>query len=144
MNPFQDYFIDILKNKYATFEGRARRSEYWYFILFKWVSIIGISMVSGLLSFISDALPRLSSILIVIFYFGLIIPTLAVTVRRLHDSGNSGWLLLLQIIPLIGPIIILIFTVTDSDAGINQWGPNPKTLIPENNPADLLLDDDIV
>lgn len=144
MNPFQDYFLDVIKNKYAEFHGRARRSEYWFFILFKWVTLFAITTVGGFLGFLSESIATIGPILIVIFYLGMIIPTLAVTVRRLHDSGNSGWMLLLQIIPAIGAIVILIFTVTDSQPHTNQWGPNPKLISSTGDYNEELIDDHLL
>lgn len=96
---------------YANFSGRARRKEYWYFVLFNII-------VSIILVFIPFA-PIL---------WGLItfIPGLALVARRLHDVGKSAWFYLIILIPLIGSIILLIFLLTDSEVGNNKWGPNPK------------------
>ena len=97
-------------NKYATFEGRANRPEYWFWYLF--------TLLLGLIAWI----PVLGWLL----SLAVIIPTLAVAVRRLHDTGRSGWNLLFGLIPFIGCIILIIFFVQKSDEGINKYGPNPN------------------
>lgn len=116
MNPF-DYYMDVFKNKYSDFSGRARRSEYWYFLLFNMIAMLVATMVDGILG-------------VPIFYFiyGLatLVPGIAVSVRRLHDTGRSGWFLLISIIPIIGVIILIVFMVQDSTPGSNEYGPNPK------------------
>ena len=106
------WYIEVLK-KYAVFEGRARRTEYWMFTL---VNII-ITLVLAALSF-----GTLESI------YGLLvfIPSLAVSVRRLHDTGRSGWWLLIGLIPLLGALVLIYFFILDSQPGDNQYGPNPK------------------
>jgi uncharacterized membrane protein YhaH (DUF805 family) len=97
--------------KYADFSGRARRSEYWYFFLAVFLGyIVAIILISIAKPFF---------FLAVIYYLGIIVPGLAVGVRRMHDTGKSGWFLLI-------PIYSLVLAVTDSDAADNQYGPNPK------------------
>ena len=93
-------------SNYANFSGRARRSEYWYFVLFSLIiSLIPIvNLIVGLIS---------------------IIPGIAVCIRRLHDIGKSGWWLLLCLIPIVN-LILLVWYCTDSQPGENQWGANPK------------------
>lgn len=110
--------IKLCFGKYATFSGRARRSEYWYFVLFNFI----IGLVLGMI-------PVLGWILGIIYSLATILPSLAVAARRLHDSGKSGWLLLLLLIPLIGGIIIFIFTLLDSEKGDNQYGPSTKYVV---------------
>jgi len=112
-----EYFTDAYK-KYADFSGRATRTQYWMFILFYMIIYIVLASVDA---FLLGGMPVLSGI------FGLvsIIPSLSIAVRRLHDTGRSGWWLLLSLIPLIGAIVILIFLVMDSE-GDNQYGANPK------------------
>ena len=110
------YFI-VLKN-YAEFSGRARRKEYWFFVLF---SVI-ISFVLGFI----DGFAGLGGILGGIYALAVLIPSIAVGVRRLHDTGRTGWWLLVGLIPLIGFIILIVFMVGDSEPGSNQYGPNPK------------------
>jgi uncharacterized membrane protein YhaH (DUF805 family) len=103
--------------QYATFSGRARRSEYWWFFLAYFIASVVASIIDGILGVM---------VLGVILGLGLLIPTLAVGVRRLHDIGKSGWWLLIGLIPLVGAIVLLVFACQDSQPGTNQWGPSPK------------------
>ena len=112
------WYLEVLK-KYAVFEGRARRKEYWYFTLFN-----AIFMALSLL--ISLVLFDFTFILVWIYILATMIPGLAVSVRRLHDTGRSGWLYLLFLIPLVGTILWLVFMAEDGTPGENQYGPNPK------------------
>jgi uncharacterized membrane protein YhaH (DUF805 family) len=104
-------------NQYAGFSGRARRSEYWWFYLFTIIAYVVAAIVDAVIG-----VPAASGIL----FLGLIIPTLAVSVRRLHDTGRSGFWLFIGLIPLVGAIILLVFTVQDSQPGTNEYGPLPK------------------
>ncbi len=118
-----NWFIAAL-TKYADFSGRARRSEYWYFLLFYILIDIGLTIideVTGAFSF-----GRHMGLLSGLFGLAMFIPMFSVAVRRLHDTNRSGWLLLLGLIPLIGTIILLVFMVQDSHQGENRFGPNPK------------------
>lgn len=119
------YFLYCLQH-YADFTGRARRSEYWYFVLFNFIVsiLIGLSLgvIAGLLN-----MPALVY-LAYLWSLAVFIPSLAVSVRRLHDIGRSGWWLLLSLIPLVGAIILIIWHCTDSQPGTNQYGPNPKEM----------------
>ncbi|MFS4091969.1 DUF805 domain-containing protein [Streptomyces sp. AF1A] len=111
-----NWFIEALK-KYAVFSGRARRKEYWLFFLFAYI----IYIVFGIVGFAAHAV-----YLVAIPALGFLLPAWGVTVRRLHDTGRSGWWILFGIIPLVGPITLLVFYCTDSQAGDNKFGPNPK------------------
>lgn len=104
--------IKSVMSQYAGFSGRARRSEYWYWVLFTllWCWIPLLNILLGLIFFI---------------------PGLAVAVRRLHDTGRSGWWILISLIPIIGGIVLLIFYCTDSQIGENDYGPNPKGINPQ-------------
>ncbi|SUD89965.1 DUF805 domain-containing protein [Psychrobacter phenylpyruvicus] len=123
-----DWFVDAIKNKYAQFDGRARRKEYWMFQLFYWLFYLVFFMILGLLTGLGDSesITTLGAMIIFIFMLGLIIPMWAVTIRRLHDTGKSGWWALITFIPYIGPIVLLIFCCLDSEPGMNKYGPNPK------------------
>lgn len=112
-----EWYLKALKN-YVGFEGRAQRMEYWMFTLFNAI----IAMVLSLLVYVSEFL----YFLVVIYYVAVLLPSLAVTVRRLHDTGKSGWWILISLVPLVGSIILLVFVCTDSQAGDNQYGANPK------------------
>ncbi|EWT02336.1 membrane protein [Intrasporangium oryzae NRRL B-24470] len=114
---FQDAVRSAL-TQYVTFSGRARRSEYWFFALFNFL----VLMVAN---FIDRAI-GLNSALYGVVALALLLPGLAVGVRRLHDTNRSGWFLLLGLIPLVGAIVLIVFCVQDSQAGMNQYGPSPK------------------
>lgn len=113
--------------KYAVFQGRARRSEYWLFALFNGIVGMLISGASSLCSFLGS---QYGGLVVFGIYFVYILfvflPSLAVSVRRLHDTGHSGAHYLLILIPVIGSIILLVYFCRDSDPGDNQYGPNPK------------------
>ena len=116
--------ITALK-KYAQFSGRARRKEYWMFFLFNFL----INFVFNILSsVVSDSFEAyiVVSILSWIVSLGLLVPNISVAVRRLHDTGRSGWNYLWCLLPLVGWIILLVFYCQDSQPGYNQYGPNPK------------------
>ena len=117
------WYLAVWK-KYAVFGGRARRKEYWYFVLFNLlISIVlaSIDAVTG--SFSPEAGMGLLSGL---YALAIFIPSIAVSVRRLHDSGRSGWWLLIAVVPLVGAIVLLVFLVQDSQPGENKYGPSPK------------------
>ena len=117
------WFILALK-KYATFSGRARRKEYWFFVLFYvLISIVAAVIDSMTGSFDSTMGMGMLGLLVAL---ALLIPSLAVAVRRLHDTDRSGWWVLLCLIPLIGGIWLLVLLCLDSTPGENQYGPNPK------------------
>ena len=116
---FSEAVASVFKN-YANFKGRARRSEYWFFVLFNMIA-------SGLLTGISTASENsVFLILSGIYSLAVIIPTLAVIWRRLHDIGKSGASYFVALIPLVGAIILLVWLCKDSQPGDNQYGPNPK------------------
>jgi uncharacterized membrane protein YhaH (DUF805 family) len=117
------WYIEVLK-KYATFSGRARRKEYWMFVLFNIIFSIVATVIDNLLGTTQESG---YGILSSIYSLAVLVPGLAVSVRRLHDIGKSGWWLLIALIPLIGAIWLLVLTVTDSQPGDNEYGPNPKT-----------------
>ncbi|HAN29162.1 MAG TPA: DUF805 domain-containing protein [Haliea salexigens] len=119
-----DWYLDILKNKYAMFGGRARRKEYWYFVLFNLLASIILGVVDGITGTYSEdaGLGLLGGI----YALAVFIPSIAVAMRRLHDTGRSGWWLLLALIPILGFLVLLVFMLLDSEPGDNQYGPNPK------------------
>lgn len=118
-----DYFISALKN-YATFTGRARRSEYWFFTLFYFIFLVVAVILDNLLGITIEDTGI--GPLYFISILAMIIPGLAVTVRRLHDVGKSGWFYFIVLIPIIGSIWLLVLMVSDGMLGRNQYGPNPK------------------
>lgn len=121
------YFLDVLKYKYADFNGRARRSEYWFFTLFKWIIFFIIASIASF-GGENSLIDRVAFIIFVLVFIAFIVPTIAISIRRVHDSGKSGFLILLGIIPLIGPLILLIFYFLNSDPGPNKYGNNPHEI----------------
>jgi len=120
------WYLEVLK-KYAMFKGRARRKEYWYFVLFNILITIVLGAIDGVTGLFSpDAGIGLLSGL---YSLAVLIPSIAVSARRLHDTNRSGWWLLISLVPLIGAIVLLIFMVLDSQAGKNQYGSTPKAAI---------------
>jgi uncharacterized membrane protein YhaH (DUF805 family) len=136
-------FVDAVKRgfkKYATFKGRASRSEYWWWTLFTFVTYL----VLGLLTFAVGtrtsrdggrtpgalAIPLI--ILLTLFFLGILLPTLALTVRRLHDAGYSGLLALLLLLPYLGSLIILIFALLPSSPAGAKYDPIPASPSPHN------------
>ncbi len=120
-----DWYTSVLK-KYAVFEGRARRQEYWMFMLINVLIYFGLFIIAAILGAMADALGVLGSGIYMLYALAMLVPTLAVTVRRLHDTGRSGWWYLIALVPFVGGIILLIFTVLEGDAGNNAYGANPK------------------
>lgn len=112
-----EYFLGAYK-KYADFTGRARRKEFWMFVLFYFIFSIVLGIIDGIIGV---------QLLGLLFSLGSLIPSLAIGARRLHDTGRSGWWQLLYLIPLIGLIIMIVFLVQDSQAD-NEYGPNPKSI----------------
>ncbi|WP_112180404.1 DUF805 domain-containing protein [Paraliobacillus zengyii] len=112
-----EWYVKVIK-KYAEFSGRSRRTEYWIFTLFN--TIIGIILTS------LQSISELFVVLTVLYSLFVLIPGIAVTVRRLHDIGRSGFWILISFIPIIGSIILFVFTLLDSEQGENRYGPNPK------------------
>ena len=115
---YMNYYLAVLK-KYAVFSGRATRSEYWYFQLFNTIVYIILMVLDGLISINNFGF------LTIIYMLAMIIPSIAVTVRRLHDTGKSGWMILISFVPFIGGIWLFVLTVLDSTAD-NKYGPNLK------------------
>ncbi len=115
-----NWYLDVIKNKYADFNGRARRAEYWHFILFNTLVMIGFFIIDMLI-FGSNQF----AVLYLMYYLFSIIPTIAVTFRRIHDIDKSAWWLLIILIPIIGQIILFIFTVLKGTDGTNRFGRDP-------------------
>ncbi len=117
------WYIQVLK-KYAVFSGRARRKEFWYFFLFNLIMFFVVGLTEVLVW--ADTHVMVDSQFIYLYLLAVLLPSIAVSVRRLHDIGRSAWWLLIGIIPYVGPIILLIPMVFDSQEGANQYGPSPK------------------
>ncbi len=117
--------ISTVFGKYATFSGRARRSEYWYWHLFLFLAILVLYVVDRLIGWEVTSSSQGVGWLTLLFSLAVAIPTIAVTFRRLHDTGRSGWWWLLSLICGIGAIIVFVFCLMDSRPD-NEYGPNPK------------------
>ncbi len=118
-----NYYTDVIK-KYAAFTGRATRKEYWMFFLINALIGITLNLVEGDVGNMG--------LISAIYSLALLTPSIAVAVRRLHDTGRSGWWLLIGIFPLIGGIILIYFLVQDSEAGTNIYGARPSS------PSDMI------
>ncbi len=112
-----NWYVKVLR-QYADFDGRARRTEYWMFVLYNIIFSVAANILDYLLG--------TDYVFGGIYGLAMIIPSLAVTVRRLHDINKSGWMILVLFIPVIGIIWFLILMVTEGIPGENQYGPNPK------------------
>ncbi|MEW2070889.1 DUF805 domain-containing protein [Streptomyces sp. NPDC007346] len=110
-----NWYLDVLKN-YAGFSGRARRKEYWMFALVNFVIAIVLSIIGAAIG---------TDILYYVYLLAVLIPSLAVGVRRLHDTGRSGWWLLIAL-TLIGGIVLIVFLASEGKQEPNQYGANPK------------------
>ena len=120
-----DWYLIVLK-KYLVFEGRARRKEYWFFILFNILIGIGLAIIDNMTGTLNPETG--TGLLSGIYSLAVLIPTIAVAIRRLHDTDRSGWWLLLVFVPLIGGLVLLVFFVLDGTPGSNRFGPSPKGL----------------
>ncbi len=127
MEAFQCYFLDIFKQKFAQFDGRARRKEYWMFVLFYTLITCALKAVAEAAD-PDSSLATFMTIATALFGLACFVPSLALVWRRLHDTGRSGLMALLALIPVIGGIILFVFLVLDSQPGPNKYGPNPKDL----------------
>ena len=116
-------------SRYSLFKGRSRRSEYWWIQLFLVLTNLAVAAID--LALMNGDVDRFianggGGVVGLIWILVTIVPALAVLVRRLHDTGKSGWWVLIGFVPLIGGIVLLVFTVLDSDAGENKFGESPK------------------
>ncbi len=126
------WYFEVLK-KYAVFSGRARRKEYWLFLLFSLIVLAGASVIDGAAG-LADTWSGIG-VLSGLYAIAVLIPGIAVSVRRLHDTDHSGWWALLLLVPVVGFIVLLIFTVRDGQPGHNRFGPNPKGLVASSAPV---------
>jgi len=113
-----NHYLGVLTN-YAGFSGRARRAEYWMFTLLSTIASVILLVIGALIHF-----PLLGGI----YGLAVLVPTLAVLFRRLHDTGRSAWWILIALVPLVGLITILVFTCLDGTPGSNDYGPSPKAI----------------
>jgi len=121
-----NWFLKVLK-QYADFKGRARRKEFWMFTLFNALIISVASLIMIPFAVFMKFVPVvIIAILLSCYSLAILVPSLAVCVRRLHDIGKSGWYYFIGCIPLVGGIILLIWFFQDGQTGANEWGKNPK------------------
>lgn len=113
-----EWYLRVVKDNYANFKGRARRKEFWMFYLFNMLFL----MATVIIDYVLGTFPLLYAI----YLLAMVIPALAVTVRRLHDIGKSGWWYFILLIPFVGVIWLLVLLFTDGNPGENSYGPSPK------------------
>ncbi len=118
-----DFYLDAWRN-FANFSGRATRQQYWMFIL---INLI-IAFILGFIDSVFGTYSEEAGIGLLggIYTLAVLVPSIAILIRRLHDTSRSGWWLLLFLIPIIGPLALLVFAILDSTAEENQWGPSIK------------------
>ena len=112
-----EWYIAVLK-RYFDFDGRARRAEYWWFVLFNLIVSIVIGIIDGVVFGVQ--------VLGLIYALAILLPALGVSVRRLHDTNRSGWWLLISFVPVVGFIILIVFLATEGTKGPNNFGNDPK------------------
>ncbi|APO96913.1 DUF805 domain-containing protein [Xanthomonas vesicatoria] len=118
--------------RYADFEGRSRRKEYWMFMLLQVIVLVVLGIMFGIAAAVMGGdngpgpLAWVVGAIMAIFVLALIVPSIAVTVRRLHDQGKSGWFYLISFVPYVGGFIVLVFMCLEGTPGPNQYGESPK------------------
>lgn len=145
-----EYFKMAVTQKYAQFEGRSTRSEFWYFFLVYFLLSVVLGLV-GTLSVImafdrggSSSMAWLCLGILFLLMLVLLVPYVAVSIRRLHDSGKSGWWFMLNFVPYIGFLFFVVLMCLDSEAGTNEYGPNPFNLDGVGDISGHLLKDDFI
>ena len=118
-----NWYLNVLK-QYAVFKGRARRKEYWFFILFNLIASVVLTVIDFMTGLLDAELGI--GLLSGLYSLAVLVPSLAVTVRRLHDTDRSGWWLLIGLVPLIGAIVLLVFMLLDGTPCDNRHGASPK------------------
>lgn len=117
MNAFKTYYIDVLKNNYFNFEGRATRKQYWLFFLFNFIAVFILAILASINNFIGT----LFGIVSALYNLAVILPNLSIGARRLHDRNLSGWWQLLVLVPFVGSLILLILFVLPGTPGQNRF-----------------------
>tara|TARA_A100001234_G_scaffold213431_1_gene215993 strand:+ start:48 stop:425 length:378 start_codon:yes stop_codon:yes gene_type:complete len=123
-----EWYLKVMRDNYANFSGRARRKEYWIYVLVQSIIMIGLMILDSILG-LDFELQGISLGYGYLYLIGVIvhfIPSLAVLVRRLHDVGKSGWFYFIFLIPIIGIIWLLVLYCTEGQKQDNKWGPDPK------------------
>lgn len=137
-----EWYLKVWRN-YANFQGRARRKEYWMFVLIHMIVLIILySILFKTLETDTSIVPVsiVGSGLLIVYSLAAFIPTLAVAVRRLHDVGKSGWMLFIYLLPFVGPIWLLVLLATEGQPGHNQYGVNPKQPYQSDDASDHLVE----
>jgi len=119
------WYIDVIK-KYAAFDGRAQRQEFWMFFLINFI-------ISTVINVIDFNLLGTNGIISLVYALAVLLPSIALSIRRLHDTGRNGWWLLILFVPLIGAIVFLVFACQDSESNENDYGLNPKADVALNS-----------
>lgn len=117
------YYFDVWK-KYAVFEGRTARKPFWMFAL--WNFIVEVVLFIVFAAIMASTKSHAAIVIFWVYGLAVLLPGLGLSVRRLHDTNRTGWWLLIDVVPLVGPIVLLVFFVMDSTPGDNKYGPNPK------------------
>ncbi len=118
------WFLDPIQKQYADFTGRATRREFWMFYLWYFIILMPLSIFTGILMAVSTGVGIVLVGVLLVVSLALVVPTIALAARRLHDIGMTGWLQLLGFIPYIGGLILLVLYCLPSKAGTNKYGPN--------------------
>ena len=113
-----EWYLKVVRDNYANFTGRASRQEYWMFFLF--------NIIFAVVATVVDMILGLGFIIYMLYVLAVLIPSSAVSIRRMHDTGKSGWWILITIIPLVGGIWFFVLLCTDSNPGDNKYGPSPE------------------
>ena len=119
--PLIAYWKLVVLERYAKFEGRAGRAEFWWFFLANLIIDVVLSIL--------DRVSLLFAIISICYSLGVLIPSIAVGIRRLHDTNRSGWWLLIGLVPFVGAIVLIVFFALESAPGTNQWGPSEKAAV---------------
>lgn len=127
-----NWYLHVLKN-YATFSGRARRKEYWMFFLFNVLISLGLGVLDVVVG--TYSVEYETGLFSGLYSLFVLIPSIAVSVRRLHDTNRSGWWIVISLIPIIGVLVLFVFMCLDSQPGTNRFGVNPKEAASQTLPA---------
>jgi uncharacterized membrane protein YhaH (DUF805 family) len=120
------WYMQVLR-QYTVFTGRARRTEYWMFTLFSTMIAIVLAVLDNSLGL--SFMPGGTGLLGLLYSLAVLLPSIGVSIRRLHDTGRSGWWLLIALIPLVGVIVLIVFLATAGNAGPNSYGQDPKATV---------------
>lgn len=119
------WYVEVLR-KYVVFSGRARRQEFWVFFLISAVISIFLTVTDEFMGWMFEMDGDDLGFLSTLYHIAIILPYLAVIIRRLHDTDRSGWWVLIAFIPIVGVIVLLVFLILDGTRGENRYGPDPK------------------